>query len=208
MKFNNKGFAISTIMYLILILAVILITATLAILSSRKLILDKQKSEALKSIYDRLLPKICTEVTEETKTTGNVPTGEYNVGDEYVCDVDGTNKYHFFVLSSEGNNVNLILDRTINNEGQISTSSSNSLTAWLSTTEGSQASDGPITAFNFLSNSTTTWNNITSISINYTYEGATSGGFITNTTSTKTTVSIINTSGETTATYELSLIHI
>ena len=51
MKLNNKGFAISSIMYIILVLAVILIALTLAIFSSRKLILDKQKNDALHEIY-------------------------------------------------------------------------------------------------------------------------------------------------------------
>lgn len=51
MKLNNKGFAISSIMYIILILAVILISVTLAILSSRKLILDKIKKETTDNIY-------------------------------------------------------------------------------------------------------------------------------------------------------------
>ena len=41
MKLNNKGFAISTFMYMLLILAIILILATLAILSSRRIIFTK-----------------------------------------------------------------------------------------------------------------------------------------------------------------------
>lgn len=51
MKLNNKGFAISTIMYMILIMAVILITLTLTLLSSRKLILDKAKQVSKDVIY-------------------------------------------------------------------------------------------------------------------------------------------------------------
>ena len=46
MKLNNKGFAISTIMYMILIMAVVLMVLTLALFSSRKLILDKTKEVA------------------------------------------------------------------------------------------------------------------------------------------------------------------
>ncbi len=52
MKLNNKGFAISTIMYMILIMAVILITLTLTLLSSRKLILDKTRKETTDNIYN------------------------------------------------------------------------------------------------------------------------------------------------------------
>lgn len=51
MKLNNKGFAISTVMYMILVVAVVLITLTLTLLSSRKLVLDKIKNEALNNIY-------------------------------------------------------------------------------------------------------------------------------------------------------------
>ena len=54
MKLNNRGFAISSIMYIILVLAVVLIALTLSILSSRKLILDKLKNEALDNIYGKL----------------------------------------------------------------------------------------------------------------------------------------------------------
>lgn len=51
MNLNNKGFAISSIMYIILVLAIILISLTLAIFSSRRLILDNQKNDALHEIY-------------------------------------------------------------------------------------------------------------------------------------------------------------
>lgn len=52
MKLNNKGFAISTIMYMILIMAVVLIILTLSLLSSRKLILDKIREETMHNIYN------------------------------------------------------------------------------------------------------------------------------------------------------------
>lgn len=51
MKLNNKGFAISTILYMILIMAVILITLTLSLLGNRKVILDKIKEDAKNNIY-------------------------------------------------------------------------------------------------------------------------------------------------------------
>lgn len=54
MKLNNKGFAISTVMYMILIMAITLIILTLAVLSSRQLILDKIKDETLNDIYNDL----------------------------------------------------------------------------------------------------------------------------------------------------------
>lgn len=51
MRLNNKGFAISSIMYIILVLAIVLITLTLGIFSNRKMILDKKKKETLNEIY-------------------------------------------------------------------------------------------------------------------------------------------------------------
>lgn len=52
MRLNNKGFAISTIMYMILVVAVILIALTLTLLNGRKLIIEKQKQVALSNIYN------------------------------------------------------------------------------------------------------------------------------------------------------------
>ena len=55
---NNKGFAISGIIYSILILFLLLIFSILAILGSRKLIIDKFKLEVLNKIYGNELEKI------------------------------------------------------------------------------------------------------------------------------------------------------
>ena len=54
MKLNNKGFAISTIMYMILVIAVLIMGLTLTLLNGRKLVVDKQKQVALSNIYDRM----------------------------------------------------------------------------------------------------------------------------------------------------------
>lgn len=174
MKLNNKGFAISTIMYLILVLAVILITATLLILSNRKIIVDKQKSEVLNSIY-----KICRPVKEEeaSKKTdgtliGSIPKGYYNAGDEYICNVDGSTEYHFYVLSKNGDYVNLILDRTINSSGELSIEQTDSVSEWY---DGDDVTNGPITAFNFLYSATSDWFNIPSMSIDYNYLNSIAG---------------------------------
>ena len=112
MKLNNKGFAISTIMYMILIMAIVLITLTLSLLSNRKFILDKAKEEAKDNIYS-----ICKAVTNKTVTTGNVPKGKYEPGDEYICEVGPGKKYTFFILSKEENTINLIMDSNIASDG-------------------------------------------------------------------------------------------
>ena len=60
-NYQNKGFAISGIIYSILILFLLLIFCVLAILGSRKLIIDKFKSDTLNKIYGNELEKIYTD---------------------------------------------------------------------------------------------------------------------------------------------------
>ena len=54
---NKKGFAVSGIIYSILILFLLLVFSILAILGSRKLIIDKFKSDTLDKIYGNELEK-------------------------------------------------------------------------------------------------------------------------------------------------------
>ena len=82
MKLNNKGFAISTVMYMILIMAVVLISLILAVLSSRKLVLDKIKDETLNDIYVQKSVSFSNDSWETI--AANVRAGNldnYNVGD-------------------------------------------------------------------------------------------------------------------------------
>ena len=72
MKLDNKGFAISTIMYIILTLGVIIIITTLSVLSSRKLILEKQKQKALENVYDNTYVENTQPPTED-KIEPNIP---------------------------------------------------------------------------------------------------------------------------------------
>lgn len=174
MKLNNKGFAISTVMYLILILGVILITSTLLILSSRKLVLDKQKSEVLNSIY-----KICTPVTNTTKTTGFIPTGGFYIGDEYICEVKPGARYNFFVLNTIGDNVILIMDSNVNEYGDPIKDTNDidkGYVSWISDTDYgcgvdgdkcAQNDKGPVSAIEYLNLATSTWNNIPNLDETY-----------------------------------------
>ncbi len=54
LKLNNKGFAVSGIIYSILILFLILIFGILSILGSRKLILDKFKNDVMNELNDEV----------------------------------------------------------------------------------------------------------------------------------------------------------
>ncbi len=97
MKLNNKGFAISTIMYMILVVAVILLTLSLSLLSSRKLIIDKIKKETMENVYldngnsDIPEPKSFKEDSWDT-IVENVRVGNtygYHVGDEKEIELYG-----------------------------------------------------------------------------------------------------------------------
>lgn len=65
---------------------------------------------------------IITPVTSETVTTGNIPKGNFEIGDEYIVKIfkneNLKNKYHFFILSVDDNNVNLIIDRNMKSSGE------------------------------------------------------------------------------------------
>ena len=86
-KLNNKGFAISTIMYIILVFALLLVIATMTILSSRKLILDKTKKEVLHKIQ-KVKYKIGDKIT-------------YNGIDFYVIADSPTTQDHVTLLKAE-----------------------------------------------------------------------------------------------------------
>ena len=87
MKLNNKGFAISTVMYIILIMAIVLITLTLSLLSSRRLVLEKQKDEALNNIY---IPEPESFATDSWDTiVANINSDKYKVGDTREIELKG-----------------------------------------------------------------------------------------------------------------------
>lgn len=67
---------------------------------------------------------ICKAVTESEKTTGNVPQGNFEAGDEYVCEVKEGVSYRFFVVGKDDTTkkVNLIMERDIASDGTVVTS--------------------------------------------------------------------------------------
>ena len=167
MKLNNKGFAISTIMYMILILAVILILATLSILGSRKLIIDKVKDETYNNIYRMHLARENVEavinptingapvgITPEVDTNGNIVPGstfKIKVND---ADTDGS---IFYVLSNDGEYVNLIAQQNITIDGTF-TSEPQDNDEWYVTSQDNRY--GPQTAYTYLNKATNNWTNI------------------------------------------------
>lgn len=154
---------------------------------------------------------VCEAVTENTKTEGNVPLGNYEAGDEYICEVNSDTKYHFFVLGVDINNsekVNLIMNRNIiENKHWLNVSDYLSLGGpSLNGDEGAcdngsvcaSAKYGPVTVMNELYNATKDWTNIPNIEMNYIDEGGNYGAMA----STGTTTSITKLDGSLVISYE------
>ena len=61
---------------------------------------------------------VCIPATEQTVTVGNVPEGNYEAGDEYICQVSNNEAHSFFVLKKEnGDNLKLIMNKNL--EGKV-----------------------------------------------------------------------------------------
>ena len=139
-------------------------------------------------------------VTAENKTlAGNIPQGNYEPGDEYIINVDGEHEYHFYILSTEGDKVNLIMSNNICSDGRLATVDNKCTVAWVSQIDYEAASGegtygtgnsrkGPITAMNYLYEATKNWNSIENIQMNYIDEGNMYGTIITSGSTTKITM--------------------
>lgn len=130
---------------------------------------------------------ICKAVTTSTKTTGNVPEGNFEAGDEYICKVKEGLSYRFFVLNKDENagKVNLIMERDIASDGSITKSVIRKEAAkdgvytvvpWITEEDYNKANtdntecaypacndEGPVTALNYLYEATKDWTNLDKI---------------------------------------------
>ena len=158
MKLDNKGFAITSIIYSILILFLALVVLILNNMAVRQNIFERQKQEILEKLEN--VGKIC--IAAKASAHGNVPTGEYNYGDEYICSVNDITSFHFYVLE-DGDDANL--EEKTARTGEISLIMDQSLeqkSAWCLSNNPCEA-DG---AKSVLAQSTTSWTNIVSNKIN------------------------------------------
>lgn len=89
---------------------------------------------------------LCAAVTKDSVSIGNVPIGDYNAGDEYICQVSNNEFYRFFVLKKDGDSIKLLLDRNLG--GTV---------AWA---ESGSNSEGPVTANAALADRTSGWTKI------------------------------------------------
>ena len=113
-------------------------------------------------------------VTEKTKSTGSVPTQDSNgniiPGSEFKIKVNDTSGWlTFFVLSNDGDYVNLIAEQNITPDGTF-TSEPQVGDEWYETKQDNRY--GPQTAYTYLSTATSKWINIPIIQrFNYLDEG-------------------------------------
>ncbi len=139
---NNKGFAISGMIYPILILAIFLIVELLVTLQSRKMILDKNKND------------LVTEINNSERVYSNGAEIYFNPETNKLCKASeaksttgtktGCMKWHIFNDEAANNSVTAILDHN-----------TTASVAWNSTGENATGMKEVKTA---LENDTKTWN--------------------------------------------------
>ena len=128
-----------------------------------------------------------------TKVSDADNDGKVSPGDEYTYQVNNNDTFTFYVLSVEGDKVNLIMDRNICNDGTIEYTSGNNYCRYTWYSSASNNTYGPTTVMSELYAGTKDWDNVPDMIMNYTDENngtATDMGY----------TSIITTSGVTTIT--------
>lgn len=100
MKLNNRGFAISSVMYSLLIMAVALMFSIIAVLVSRKMTLDKIKDDVKNDINGNII-----NTPDEYK---GIPEAVYTTGQDIMF--AGLN---WQVISDNGLNTTLVLNDTV-----------------------------------------------------------------------------------------------
>ena len=151
---NNKGFAISTMMYMILILGLTIVAIVIAMFNTRGNILNKLKTDVQNEINDT--------VDNDYVCVGINTSGIYTVGDKYNCSVSNTEEYDFYVISSDTNNVNLIMSESLTfdkgNYGNADDAVTDSKVAYITNTDYSVTNEyKPTTALKVLKKITDNW---------------------------------------------------
>ena len=150
---------------------------------------NPQNIDGCTKIYDT----ICTAVVDAT-TPNKPPYTDYSIGNAYDCEVKPGVKYRFFILSTEGNKVNLIMNKNIAPDGTpIITQVNSSVTKWCNKLDyiksGGSEEDwdnnimnnkGPITMINYLNQATSNWSNIENLNQQYDDEGGNYTDFVLN----------------------------
>ena len=98
----------------------------------------------------------CNRTNSANVTTGFIPNNKYEVGDEYICKVNASTSYHFFILSVSGNRVSLIADRNLDSDGTL-VDGNTYAGGW---SNSNNNASGPVAAYEYLENSLSGWVNI------------------------------------------------
>lgn len=122
MKLNNKGFAITSIIYSMLILFLTLVVLIISNLASRKAVFDKQKTDILEKIglgveniqlddgsivyFDITTGKVCNNYHEDNSKTGYNGTSTTKT----TSDQNGCLKFYVFKNYEDEQRLNLLLD--------------------------------------------------------------------------------------------------
>lgn len=109
LNLNNRGFAITSIIYSMLLLFIILMTLTILTLGRKKVLLDKTKNETL-GLFSQLDNYPCM-VTEKNAKEINI-----GIGDVITCKTE-----NFYVISNDGTNIEMLAKYNLNvGDNQIS----------------------------------------------------------------------------------------
>ena len=127
MKLNNKGFAISGILYAVMILFLTLVVSLLALLSNRKLVLDKYKKEIKENLnssietynariqlaentnYIHMTEEELAEYDYKSQVSGCLNNGEHDPELYTLCDfneADITNLLNYKIYTKSGVEIN------------------------------------------------------------------------------------------------------
>lgn len=104
MKLNKRGFLVSTMMYMVLILALNIMILILLILSSRGKILNNLKE------------KVQNEINDNTNLSHYICFGNYasyKVGDLYNCDLSNTENEDFYIININSDSIDFVMKDSI-----------------------------------------------------------------------------------------------
>ena len=105
---------------------------------------------------------LCTKVSDADNS------GTVTPGDKYTCKVNENDTFNFYVLTNPLNNeVNLIMDRNICNDGTVNYTEDNNYCRYQWYSKSRINTYGPTTAMQDLYNATKNWDNVPGIELNY-----------------------------------------
>ena len=104
-----------------------------------------------------------------TKISDSDNSNSITMGDKYTCKVNDNDTFYFYVLTNPSNNeINLIMDRNICNDGTVDYTSTNNYCKYKWSSSNNKS--GPVIVMQELYKGTKNWDNVPIIELNYTDE--------------------------------------